>query len=237
MRKQGAVARWDATRGFGFIRSPASGADVFFHKQDFRGALPPREGLAVSFEEVHVGGKGPRAMAVQTTDHSEHTPGRSLSASRAHQPAPPAGRRTPTAHGRPLQNPRHSRAPSPSVPAGPLLLLLLTWGALLAWGVWAGRLPLLVLPAVLLLNLVTFFVYWLDKYAAQQGRWRTAENTLHLFSLLGGWPGAWFAQQLLRHKSSKAPFRASYWASVAVHFIALAAWMGHETLQRMLLNM
>lgn len=123
------------------------------------------------------------------------------------------------------------------MPAGPLLLLLLTWGALLAWGVWAGRLPLLVLPAALLLNLVTFFVYWLDKYAAQQGRWRTAENTLHLLSLLGGWPGAWFAQQLLRHKSSKETFRASYRASVAFHFIVLAVWMGHETLQRMLLRL
>jgi uncharacterized membrane protein YsdA (DUF1294 family) len=88
-----------------------------------------------------------------------------------------------------------------------------------------------------MLNLATFFVYWLDKYAAQQNRWRTAENTLHLFSLLGGWPGAWFAQQLLRHKSSKASFRATYWASVAVHFIALAIWMGRETLQKTLLNM
>ncbi|MDO9114049.1 MAG: cold shock and DUF1294 domain-containing protein [Polaromonas sp.] len=237
MRKQGTVARWDATRGFGFIRSPASGADLFFHKQDFRGTHPPREGLAVSFEEVHVGGKGPRALAVQTTDHNGRAPGLSSSASRARQPAPPAGRRTSTAHSRPQQHPRHSRAPSPSAPAGPLWLLLPSWGALLAWGVWTGRLPLLVLPAALLLNLVTFFVYWLDKYAAQQGRWRTAENTLHLFSLLGGWPGAWFAQQLLRHKSSKASFRASYWASVAVHFIALAAWMGRESLQRMLLNM
>lgn len=236
MRKQGTVARWDATRGFGFIRSPASGADLFFHKQDFRGTHPPREGLAVSFEEVHVGGKGPRALAVQTADHSERAPGLSSSASRARQPAPPVGRRTSTAHSRPQQHPRHSRAPSPSAPAGPLWLLLPSWGALLAWGVWTGRLPLLVLPAALLLNLVTFFVYWLDKYAAQQGRWRTAENTLHLFSLLGGWPGAWFAQQLLRHKSSKASFRASYWASVAVHFIVLASWMGRESLQRMLLN-
>ena len=236
MRKQGTVARWDATRGFGFIRSPASGADLFFHKQDFRGTHPPREGLAVSFEEVHVGGKGPRALAVQTTDHSERAPGLSSPASRARQPTPAASRRTHTAHGSPLQNPRHSRAPSPSAPAGPLLLLLLAWGAMLAWGVWAGRLPLLVLPGALMLNLGTFFVYWLDKYAAQQGRWRTAENTLPLFHLLGGWPGAWFAQQLLRHKSSKASFRASYWASVALHFIVLASWMGRETLQRMLLN-
>ena len=65
MQKQGTVVRWNAERAFGFIRSPASAADVFFHIRDFRGTTPPREGLAVVFEEIHGGGKGPRATAVQ----------------------------------------------------------------------------------------------------------------------------------------------------------------------------
>jgi len=47
MQKQGTVIRWDATRAFGFIRSPGTSADVFFHVRDFRGSAPPREGLAV----------------------------------------------------------------------------------------------------------------------------------------------------------------------------------------------
>jgi len=65
MHKQGKVVRWEAERGFGFIRSPDTPADVFFHIRDFRGPGTPSEGLAVSYEEIHVGGKGPRAMAVQ----------------------------------------------------------------------------------------------------------------------------------------------------------------------------
>ena len=113
---------------------------------------------------------------------------------------------------------------------------MLAWVGLIVWGIWAGRLPLMTLPIALLLSLVTFFVYWLDKYAAQQGRWRTAENTLHLFSLLGGWPGAWFAQQLLRHKSSKASFRATYWATVVLHGLLLAGWLFQAPLRGTLLN-
>ena len=65
MKKEGTVVRWDATRGFGFIRSPATDADIFFHARDMKSADAPQAGLAVTFEEIHVGGKGPRAVAVQ----------------------------------------------------------------------------------------------------------------------------------------------------------------------------
>ena len=41
-------------------------------------------------------------------------------------------------------------------------------------------------------------MYALDKSAAKKGGQRTPENTLHLLSLGGGWPGAMYAQQLLQ---------------------------------------
>lgn len=69
--------------------------------------------------------------------------------------------------------------------------------------------------------LVAFFAYWQDKYAAQNGRWRVKEDTLHLWSLAGGWAGAWFAQQALRHKSVKARFRTAYRATVMLHCAAV----------------
>jgi len=40
------------------------------------------------------------------------------------------------------------------------------------------------LPIALLLNLLTFFMYRIDKHGAQNGQWRTPENTLHLLGLL-----------------------------------------------------
>jgi uncharacterized membrane protein YsdA (DUF1294 family)/cold shock CspA family protein len=70
-------------------------------------------------------------------------------------------------------------------------------------------------------SVITFFAYAFDKYKAQRGAWRTPESTLHMFSLLGGWPGAALAQQVLRHKSQKKEFRVGFWFTVIVNSGAL----------------
>lgn len=121
---------------------------------------------------------------------------------------------------------RPAKKRTASLPPAPTLLLMLGWAAVLAWGVRADRLPLWSLGAVAAINLLTFVVYARDKSAAQSGRWRTPEKHLHLLSLAGGWPGAWFAQQWLRHKSSKQEFRTVYWVTVVLHCAVLAAWVG-----------
>ncbi len=69
-----------------------------------------------------------------------------------------------------------------------------------------------------------FALYGRDKRAAQRGRWRTPENTLHLMSLLGGWPGALIARRVFRHKTRKQPFRAIFWATVIVN-LAMLLWL------------
>ena len=79
------------------------------------------------------------------------------------------------------------------MPAGELLLIsamAVVWMAMLAWAVWAQRLPLWAVGAALGLNLFTFLVYASDKNAAQRGMWRTKESHLHLLALVGGWPAA-----------------------------------------------
>ena len=102
---------------------------------------------------------------------------------------------------------------------------MLGWLALLGWGFRSGRLAPWVLGAAVAINLITFLAYAMDKSAAQNGQWRTKESHLHLLSLAGGWPGAWCAQQWLRHKSSKVEFRAVYWVTVVLHCGALLAWV------------
>ena len=229
MKKEGTVVRWDATRGFGFIRSPATDADIFFHARDMKSADAPQAGLAVTFEEIHVGGKGPRAVAVQLAASGP------VASSRRAAPRPAFHAQSPSRNRPAPQRPHRTPAPSTTpAPTGAVLLMMMAWAALIAWGVWAGDLPVLTLAFALLLNLATFFVYWRDKYAAQQGQWRTPENTLHLLGLLGGWPGAWWAQQILRHKSRKASFRAAYWATVGLHCSALAGWTFRQPLQNLL---
>ena len=84
------------------------------------------------------------------------------------------------------------------------------------------RTSVLVLALYVGVSLLTFAIYAADKSAARQGAWRTPENTLHLLSLAGGWPGALIAQQTLRHKSRKASFRTAFWATVLVNGTALA---------------
>ncbi len=97
------------------------------------------------------------------------------------------------------------------------------------------QVPLLVDGLYLLMSAVTLIVYALDKSASVRGTWRTSESTLHALALACGWPGALIAQQLLRHKSSKAEFRAVFWLTVAVNivaFVALSSPVGREILQR-----
>ena len=213
MKRQGRLVRWEAERGFGFIRSPEVSADVFVHLRDFSDRqVKPQVGMELSFEEIHVGGKGPRAVAVQAASSGASRSGPKHTPINSHRRSAP--RRA---------NPR--RASASDSPASWGLLFLLVYGVLLGAAVWFGRLPLLVLGAVPGLSLLTFIAYALDKNAAQTGRWRTKESTLHLLALAGGWPGAWAAQRLLRHKSSKQSFLIVYRATVAFHCAALLAWV------------
>lgn len=213
MKRQGRLVRWEADRGFGFIRSPDVSADVFVHLRDFSDRrVLPQVGMELSFEEIHVGGKGPRAVAVQAA---------SANASR------PMPKRTPIdSHRRPAPKRANRRRESPTgSSASSGLIFLLAYAVLVGAAVWSGRLPLLVLGLVPGLSLLAFFAYALDKNAAQTGRWRTKESTLHLLALAGGWPGAWAAQRLLRHKSSKQSFLLVYRATVVIHCAALLAWV------------
>ncbi|WP_296404920.1 DUF1294 domain-containing protein [Psychrobacter sp.] len=84
-----------------------------------------------------------------------------------------------------------------------------------------GKLSLSVLGWYFLIGVVTFFVYAKDKQAAQLGKWRTPETTLHVLSALGGWVGAMFAQNYLRHKTQKPDFRLAYYVTVLINLAAL----------------
>ncbi|MDF9390551.1 DUF1294 domain-containing protein [Vibrio sp. 1151_11] len=75
----------------------------------------------------------------------------------------------------------------------------------------------LFIAAYILMSILTYVMYAIDKNAAQNGKWRTPENTLHLLSLLGGWMGALCAQNQLRHKSQKQPFKSILWLTIFVN--------------------
>ena len=86
------------------------------------------------------------------------------------------------------------------------------------------KVPLWVLGLYLAASVITFIMYAIDKSAAKSGGWRRPESTLHLLSLVGGWPGALIAQQTLRHKSKKQTFRSVFWVTGFVN-VGAFAWM------------
>jgi uncharacterized membrane protein YsdA (DUF1294 family)/cold shock CspA family protein len=107
------------------------------------------------------------------------------------------------------------------------------WGTLIfvtlylifvAGAVVVGRLPALVLGIYFGASVVAFVAYAIDKSAAERGAWRIHEGTLHLFGLVGGWPGALLAQKGFRHKTRKREFRTVYWATVVLNCVAVAVY-------------
>ena len=107
----------------------------------------------------------------------------------------------------------------------PLLLFLIVY----AFATWAWQLPAVVGLAYLGISLACFIAYAFDKSAARRKERRTPERTLLLLGLAGGWPGGLLAQQWLRHKTVKQPFRRMFWLTVAVNTVAFA-WIARRLL-------
>lgn len=71
--------------------------------------------------------------------------------------------------------------------------------------------------AWIIVNLLTFWGYAIDKKRAERGDWAVPERWLHLLELAGGWPAGWLAQRWLRHKCTQPGYQAVFWLIVAVH--------------------
>ncbi|MGB8020421.1 MAG: cold shock and DUF1294 domain-containing protein [Candidatus Nanopelagicales bacterium] len=116
-----------------------------------------------------------------------------------------------------------SRASASGVPLA--LAAATLFFTLLVGLVVLDELPVMLLAAYGLFSGVAFLLYSADKSAAEQGRWRTSESTLHTVDLVGGWPGALVARRVFRHKTIKQPFRTIFWVTVIANCLALACFV------------
>ena len=192
MRDQGRLVEWFDEKGYGFIQPNDNEKDrVFLHIKDF--ARPgPRPILGCALEYVPlIDGKG-RVRAQQVT----YLKAKNIKKSQA-------------------------KAATKKAKQHPLTTFSIVYIVILAGLVLLGLLPSVYLFVISIINLLTYWLYAQDKQAAQAGERRVAENTLHLWAFLGGWPAAHLAQQKLRHKTQKQPFRNIYFAMIGLNVVLI----------------
>ena len=217
MRYEGVIKTWNAERGFGFIASDQVQGDIFVHIKafgGFRGALTPNTRVSFLLENAPQGKRrATHVLMVQAEGNLKlELKGRPMPKARQPSVLPelkPFRRSKPApAEGAARWNVGNLLA----VPA--FVIIYMTIDAV-------GVLPDWTLLAYLLASAMTFVTYAVDKASAKLRSRRVPESTLHLLSILGGWPGAVFAQELLRHKSAKQEFRAIFWVTVVLNIGAL----------------
>lgn len=69
---------------------------------------------------------------------------------------------------------------------------------------------------LILLSIITFIAYGVDKSKAKNGKWRTKEKTLLLLSFFGGAYGGYPAMLIFRHKT-----KAEHWYFTLVNILGL----------------
>ena len=63
------------------------------------------------------------------------------------------------------------------------------------------NLPHIVLIYLAVINVVTFFMYGIDKWKAKKSKWRIREAALLGLAVLGGSIGAWLGMKVWHHKT------------------------------------
>jgi uncharacterized membrane protein YsdA (DUF1294 family)/cold shock CspA family protein len=188
MQLSGTVVFWRDDKGFGFVMCEQTSEKLFFHIRDRSGSSGrPQNGDVLQFTL------------------SEEKKGRTIAA-----PWRFSQHKTVAAPGAATAGYRSDSLAIQYANQIALLFRLSYFGAVilaLLFGRLLYVLPLLYLEA----SLFTYWLYKTDKDAAiaRHGN-RLSEQSLQLFSLIGGWPGAYIAQQQLAHKRSKHAFRREF---------------------------
>lgn len=206
MQLTGKVVFWQDEKGFGFLICDQTNQKLFFHIRDL---LPnpatnikarPVEGDSLLFNMGSDKQGRPIATALQLQ--------RSSAAEQMPQVTSSRKNTVDLAYAQDLA--LYFRAAF-------LMLVIIA----LLFGTLPYLLPMLYLEA----SLFTYWLYQADKNAAiaRQSQ-RLPEESLQMFSLIGGWPGALVAQKKLAHKRSKPLFQREFWLIVLANCLLLV-WL------------
>ena len=90
------------------------------------------------------------------------------------------------------------------------------------------KLGMIIFLAFIFNSLLTILFYWSDKFSAQYKYYRIPEKNLHCWELFCGWPGAWYAQYIFRHKKSKSSFMNEFYVCVVLNIAAIVLLLTFE---------
>ena len=63
-----------------------------------------------------------------------------------------------------------------------------------------------ILSYLVVINVVTFFIYGIDKWKAIHDKWRISETSLLVWAIIGGSIGAWIGMDVWHHKTNHKKF-------------------------------
>lgn len=86
------------------------------------------------------------------------------------------------------------------------------------------HMPLILIVSIylIIINIVTFITFGLDKRKAQKHKWRISEQALITLMLAGGAVGGYLGMEKFRHKTQKLKFKIARWLS----FVSLIGIIG-----------
>ena len=88
----------------------------------------------------------------------------------------------------------------------------------------------IVLIYLVSINVVTFFMYGIDKWKAKKSRWRIRETALLGLAVLGGSIGAWLGMKVWHHKTQHKKFKYGIPAIIIVQLALIVYFIISKTI-------
>ena len=81
---------------------------------------------------------------------------------------------------------------------------------------------LILVIYLVVINVVTFFLYGIDKWKAKRSKWRIREAKLLGLAVLGGSVGAWLGMKVWYHKTMHKKFKYGLPATIIIQLTIFA---------------
>ncbi len=75
---------------------------------------------------------------------------------------------------------------------------------------------------LIIINVITFVIFGVDKYKAIRQEWRIRESTLLGLALIGGSIGGWLAMYIFHHKTKKVKFFVGIPVILAIQIVVFS---------------